>query len=137
MNTITLIGNATGAPKRFRRLVAFTVADNKTIKREGEKENIATFFECVMFGENLEWVDDIIHRGARVCVTGEVYMDKYKETSKLKMVVSRIISLEKRQQAEAESYAHDDRREQAQSAESAEEVEPMVDEDIMNEDLPF
>lgn len=90
MNVITILGNVTQEPKKFKNMVSLSVADSHRIgKGDGAKE-VSTFFNCIFFGENLDWIIDRFHKGDRVMVSGELYMEEYKGNKNIKVITTRI-----------------------------------------------
>lgn len=90
MNVITILGNVTQEPKKFKNMVSLSVADSHRIGKGDGAKDISTFFNCIFFGENLDWIIDKFHKGDRVIVSGELYMEEYKGNKNIKVITTRI-----------------------------------------------
>ena len=90
MNVITILGNVTQEPKKFKNMVSLSVADSHRIGKGDGAKDISTFFNCIFFGENLDWIIDKFHKGDRVIASGELYMEEYKGNKNIKVITTRI-----------------------------------------------
>lgn len=81
MNTVALLGRLTadvelrtaGKGKDAPSVVNFTLA----VSRIGSEE--ADFIRCVAFGKTAEFMNDYLHKGSRIAVTGRIQTGQYED----------------------------------------------------------
>lgn len=94
---ITVSGNVTREPrittantkKGPRRVMRFSVAANHG---QGERE-VATFFECdywLSSDKAESYLAHVIGKGAKVCVTGDFYLDSYQASDGTTRYVAKV-----------------------------------------------
>lgn len=83
INSVTISGNITRDPKVTETLsgshvLKFGVAVNDRRKnKDGQWEDYASFFDCVMFGKRAESLANYIHKGTKVCIQGKLNQDRW------------------------------------------------------------
>lgn len=83
INQVTISGNITRDPKTIETVsgscvLKFGVAVNDRKKnKDGQWEDCASFFDCVMFGKRAQAVSQYIHKGTKVCIQGRLYQDRW------------------------------------------------------------
>ncbi len=82
MNNVVLMGRLTRDPEvRYSAgesaaaFARFRIAVNRRFKREGQPD--ADFFDCVVFGRTVEFVEKYLHQGSKVVLQGRIQNDNY------------------------------------------------------------
>lgn len=85
INQVTISGNITRDPKVIDTVsgscvLKFGVAVNDRRKnKDGQWEDYASFFDCVMFGKRAQSLSQYIHKGTKVCVSGKLNQDRWED----------------------------------------------------------
>lgn len=81
INSITISGNVVAAPRKFGNEehpgIGFTVASNIPVRKDGKWEEDCLYVSCVMFGNRVKKLADIISKGMSVVVNGQVRPERY------------------------------------------------------------
>lgn len=98
MNNVALLGNLTRDPestssKSGTSITNITVAVNKTIISNGEKQTKTSFIPCTAFGNTAENIAKYFSKGKPILVEGslqqEVWETDGKKNSKLKVMIEK------------------------------------------------
>ena len=98
MNNVILLGNLTRDPeltssKSGTSIVNITIAENKTIISNGEKQTKTNFFPCTAFGKTAENIAKYFSKGKPILIEGslqqEVWETDGKKNSKIKVVIEK------------------------------------------------
>lgn len=98
MNKVILLGNITRDPeltssKSGTSIVNITIAENKTIISNGEKQTKTNFFPCTAFGKTAENIAKYFSKGKPILIEGslqqEVWETDGKKNSKIKVVIEK------------------------------------------------
>lgn len=83
INTVVIAGRTTKDPEikvttSGTTVLSFSLAVNDTKKNaQGEWEEIANFFDCVLFGERAERIAQYITKGSKLVVNGRLHQDRW------------------------------------------------------------
>jgi single-strand DNA-binding protein len=82
INRVWLIGRVTSAAElKFHSpelaICTFSIAVNRSVKRQGEWEDAASFFDVTVFGRRAETVSKYLLKGKQVAVDGELRQDRW------------------------------------------------------------
>lgn len=83
INTVVLAGRTTKDPEikvtpSGTTVLSFSLAVNDTKKNaQGEWEEIANFFDCVLFGERAERIAQYIIKGSKLTVNGRLHQNRW------------------------------------------------------------
>lgn len=83
INTVVIAGRATKDPEikvtpSGTTVLSFSLAVNDTKKNaQGEWEEIANFFDCVLFGERAERLAQYIPKGIKLTINGRLHQDRW------------------------------------------------------------
>lgn len=83
INTVVIAGRTTKDPEikvtpGGTTVLSFSLAVNDTKKNaQGEWEEIANFFDCVLFGERAERIAQYITKGSKLVVNGRLHQDRW------------------------------------------------------------
>lgn len=83
INTVVLAGRTTKDPEikvtpSGTTVLSFSLAVNDTKKNaQGEWEEIANFFDCVLFGERAERIAQYIIKGSKLTINGRLHQDRW------------------------------------------------------------
>jgi single-strand DNA-binding protein len=95
LNNVTILGRLTREPK-IKQLNSgmyvcnFSIANNKTIRKENEVTQKANFFECTAWGKTAETINKYFQKGQRILIHGELYQNTWedKDTGKMRSSVN-------------------------------------------------
>lgn len=96
MNSVSLCGNLVADPSlKSNTVLTFTIAVNERRKIDEEWEDVANFFDCVIFGARCKALSEILSKGMKVAILGRLHQNKWEnedgETrSKVEVVVDNI-----------------------------------------------
>lgn len=96
-NTVTLVGNATkDVDLRYttsgRAVAAFGLAVNRRFQKNGEWEEVTSFFNIVAWADLAEHLAASISKGDRVIVTGRLEQRSYDDKEGNKRSVTEVIA---------------------------------------------
>lgn len=81
MNQICLVGRMTRDPELkdggSYSLARFTIAVNRSRKKEGERDYPADFFRCTAWGRQAELIAKHFHKGRPIGISGELQINEY------------------------------------------------------------
>lgn len=83
INTVVIAGRTTKDPEikvtpSGTTVLSFSLAVNDTKKNaQGEWEEIANFFDCVLFGERAERIAQYIPKGSKLTINGRLHQDRW------------------------------------------------------------
>lgn len=83
INTVVIAGRTTKDPEikvtpSGTAVLSLSLAVNDTKKNaQGEWEEIANFFDCVLFGERAERIAQYITKGSKLVVNGRLHQDRW------------------------------------------------------------
>lgn len=83
INTVTIAGRTTKDPEikvtpSGTAILSLSLAVNDTKKNaQGEWEEIANFFDCVLFGERAERIAQYITKGSKLTINGRLHQDRW------------------------------------------------------------
>lgn len=83
INTVVIAGRTTKDPEikvtpSGTAVLSFSLAVNDTKKNaQGEWEEIANFFDCVLFGERAERIAQYIIKGSKLTVNGRLHQNRW------------------------------------------------------------
>lgn len=83
INTVTIAGRTTKDPEikvtpSGTAVLSFSLAVNDTKKNaQGEWEEIANFFDCVLFGNRAESLAQYIPKGSKLTINGRLHQDRW------------------------------------------------------------
>lgn len=83
INTVVIAGRTTKDPEikvtpSGNAILSFSLAVNDTKKNaQGEWEEIANFFDCVLFGERAERIAQYITKGSKLTINGRLHQDRW------------------------------------------------------------
>lgn len=94
MNKVILMGRLVKDPEvtvsaNGTSIAKFSIAVDRKFKREGEPE--ADFFNCVSFGNQAQFVENYLHKGTKVVVTGRIQNNNYTNKEGRKVYEVRIM----------------------------------------------
>lgn len=81
LNIAVVIGRLTKTPevqtsaRVGKTLCNFTIACDRRKKPDGEQ--LCDFIDCVAFGKTAEFMGKYLNRGDKICVTGNIRVEKY------------------------------------------------------------
>ena len=82
MNNVVLMGRLTRDPEvRYSAgesgsaFARFRIAVNRRFKRDGQPD--ADFFDCVVFGRTVEFVEKYLRQGSKIVLQGRIQNDNY------------------------------------------------------------
>lgn len=80
MNKIILMGRLVKDPEvsvsaSGTSIAKFSIAVDRKFKREGDPD--ADFFNCVSFGKQAQFVENYLHKGTKVVITGRIENNNY------------------------------------------------------------
>ena len=81
INRVFLIGRLTKEPEykivNNTALANFTVANNKTYNKDGEKKSETSFFDCVAWGKLAEIIKQYAKKGQQVAIEGRLQQQSW------------------------------------------------------------
>ena len=148
MNKVILMGRLTRDPEvrstQSCTLVArYTLAVDR-MRKSGE-EQTADFINCVVFGKGAEFVEQYLHQGIKIIITGRIQTGSYTNKDGQKVYTTDIIveSHEFAESKASQSSASSGQPQQPQSAPTRPNPTPAPEDGFMNipdaldEELPF
>ena len=151
MNKVILMGRLTRDPEiRYTSgenqtaVARYTLAVDRRFKRQGD-EQTADFINCVAFGKGAEFVEQYLHQGIKIIVTGRIQTGSYTNKDGQKVYTTDIIveSHEFAESKASQSSASSGQPQQPQSAPTRPNPAPAPEDGFMNipdaldEELPF
>lgn len=96
INQVTLVGRLTkDAELRYTNsglaIGRFSVAVNRSIKRDNKWEDEVSFFDCVIFNRFAETMIKYLVKGQQVAVNGELKQDRWQKDGKTNSKVQVIV----------------------------------------------
>lgn len=84
INSVVIAGNLVGDIETRTTATGFvvgrfTVAVNERVKRNGEWEDYANFFDCTLFGDRANKLAPYMGKGSKVAVSGRLHQDRYEK----------------------------------------------------------
>lgn len=103
-NKVIVVGNLTrDLELRFTpqgtAVAEFGIAINETWKKDGQKQEYVSFFDCTLFGKSAEGLADYLKKGRKILVDGKLRQDRWEDEktgqkrSKIKILVDRVTFL--------------------------------------------
>ena len=119
LNNVNLIGRLTrDAELRYSSggmgICKFSIAVNRSVKKNDKWVDEASFFDCTVFGKTAENIRQYLTKGQQVCINGELVQNRWakdgKQMSRVEINVNHVQLIggksDKPQQAQqANSYA--------------------------------
>ena len=70
----------------------FSIANNKSVQKNGQWENECSYFDCVIFGNSAEKLKQRIRKGLKIVIVGRLEQQSWTDTngnrkSKIKIIV--------------------------------------------------
>ena len=59
----------------------FSIANNKSIQKDGQWENECSYFDCVIFGKAAEKLKEKIRKGLKIVVVGRLEQQSWTDTN--------------------------------------------------------
>lgn len=87
LNNVNLIGRLTrDAELRYSSggmgICKFSVAVNRSVKKNDKWEDEASFFDCTAFGKTAENISQYLTKGQQVCISGELVQNRWEHEGK-------------------------------------------------------
>jgi len=84
LNSVNLIGRLTrDAELRYSSggmgICKFSIAVNRSVKKNGKWQDEASFFDCTVFGKTAENIDQYLTKGQQVCISGELVQNRWEK----------------------------------------------------------
>lgn len=83
INTATLCGRLTRDPELKHAgelpILKFSLAVNRSVKKDGQWTDEASFFDCEMIGKRAESVSRYMEKGKQVGIVGELKQDRWEK----------------------------------------------------------
>jgi len=57
----------------------FSIAVNRSVKKNGKWQDEASFFDCTVFGKTAENIDQYLTKGQQVCISGELVQNRWEK----------------------------------------------------------
>lgn len=130
MNNVSLLGRTTkDIELRYSQsgemaIANFTLAVNRTFKREGQPE--ADFIRCICFGKRAEALEKYVVKGQQIAVTGHIQTGSYDNQEGKKIFTTDVIV--------DQWYFAESKRQESEPNSSTEGFYPV---DVDDNDLPF
>ena len=132
INNVTLAGNLTRDPELRQTqggmaVLNMGIAVNDRVKKGDEWEDYANFINLVMFGKRAENVSKFLSKGSKIAVEGKLHYSSWQDKdgsnrSKIEVIVNDLELMSKGQDAQPVQ---------------AEIIEPIIEVDTYDEDVPF
>lgn len=132
INNVTLAGNLTRDPELRQTqggmaVLNMGIAVNDRVKKGDEWEDYANFINLVMFGKRAENVSKFLCKGSKIAVEGKLHYSSWQDKdgsnrSKIEVIVNDLELMSKGQDAQPVQ---------------AEIIEPIIETDTYDEDVPF
>ena len=87
LNSVNLIGRLTrDAELRYSSsgmgICKFSIATNRSVKKNDKWQDEASFFDCAMFGKMAESLKQYLTKGQQVCISGELVQNRWEKDGK-------------------------------------------------------
>lgn len=87
LNNVNLIGRLTReAELRYSSggmgICKFSVAVNRSVKKNDNWQDEASFFDCTVFGKTAESLKQYLTKGQQVCISGELVQSRWEKDGK-------------------------------------------------------
>ena len=87
LNNVNLIGRLTReAELRYSSggmgICKFSIAVNRSVKKNDKWSDEASFFDCAMFGKMAESLKQYLTKGQQVCISGELVQNRWEKDGK-------------------------------------------------------
>ena len=87
LNNVNLIGRLTReAELRYSiggmGICKFSVAVNRSVKKNDNWQDEASFFDCTVFGKTAESLKQYLTKGQQVCISGELVQSRWEKDGK-------------------------------------------------------
>lgn len=87
LNNVNLIGRITrDAELRYSTggmgICKFSVAVNRSVKKNDNWQDEASFFDCTVFGKTAENINHYLTKGQQVCISGELVQNRWEHEGK-------------------------------------------------------
>ena len=84
LNNVTLIGRLTrDAELRYSSggmgICKFSIATNRSVKKNDRWVDEASFFDCTVFGKTAENIRQYLTKGQQVCISGELVQNRWEK----------------------------------------------------------
>lgn len=114
INSVSISGNVGASPRVNETLnggcvLEFTVAVNDRVKVNDKWEDVASWVNCVMFGNRARSLAQHVHKGTKVAIQGKLKQDKWQDKktgenrSALKVIVNEIELMNRRERPAEET----------------------------------
>lgn len=132
INNVTLAGHLSRDPELRQTqggmaVLNMGIAVNDRVKKGDEWEDYANFINLVMFGKRAENVSKFLSKGSKIAVEGKLHYSSWQDKdgsnrSKLEVIVNDLELMSRAQEAQPVQ---------------AEIIEPVIEADTYDEDVPF
>jgi single-strand DNA-binding protein len=87
LNSVNLIGRLTrDAELRYSSggmgICKFSIAVNRSVKKNDRWVDEASFFDCTVFGKTAENIKQYLTKGQQVCISGELVQNRWEKDGK-------------------------------------------------------
>ena len=87
LNNVNLIGRLTrDAELRYSSggmgICKFSIAVNRSVKKNDRWVDEASFFDCTVFGKTAENISQFLTKGQQVCISGELVQNRWEKDGK-------------------------------------------------------
>lgn len=87
LNNVNLIGRLTrDAELRYSSggmgICKFSIAVNRSVKKNDKWNDEASFFDCVVFGKTADNLKGYLTKGQQVCISGELVQNRWEHEGK-------------------------------------------------------
>lgn len=87
LNNVNLIGRLTReAELRYSSggmgICKFSIATNRSVKKNDKWSDEASFFDCTVFGKTAENINQYLVKGQQVCISGELVQNRWEKDGK-------------------------------------------------------
>lgn len=87
LNNVNLIGRLTrDAELRYSSggmgICKFSIAVNRSVKKNDKWQDEASFFDCTVFGKTAENISQFLTKGQQVCISGELVQNRWEHEGK-------------------------------------------------------
>ena len=87
LNNVNLIGRLTrDAELRYSSsgmaICKFSIAVNRSVKKNDKWSDEASFFDCTVFGKTAESLKQYLTKGQQVCISGELVQNRWEHEGK-------------------------------------------------------
>ena len=87
LNSVNLVGRLTrDAELRYSSsgmgICKFSIAVNRSVKKNDRWQDEASFFDCTVFGKTAENIKQYLVKGQQVCINGELVQNRWEKDGK-------------------------------------------------------